>query len=134
MCNCQIWPSYLTIYSNDDLIIDDKASKSFGNTHVLLINENVSRIKINPKIRGESFELIAVRIYSPQTEVEIPLLKEDLVRLVFRGYYISIIILIFKDKYELKHAKLRRICRQQVFLPKISRFSEISKANRTGGH
>ena len=88
VCNCQIWPSYLTIYSNDDLIIDDKASESFGNTHVLLINENVSRIKINPKIRGESFELIAVRIYSPQTEVEIPLLKEDLVRLVFRGYYI----------------------------------------------
>ena len=88
VCNCQIWPSYLTIFSNDDLIIDDKASKSFGNTYVLLINENVSRIKINPKIRGESFELIAVRIYSPQTEVEIPLLKEDLVRLVFRGYYI----------------------------------------------
>ena len=82
--NCQIWPSNLIIFSNDDLIIDDKASNSFGNTHVLLFNENISKIKINPKIAGESFELIAVRIYSTQTEVEISLLKENLVRLVFR--------------------------------------------------
>ena len=86
----QIWSSHFTVISNDDLIIDytteeddkSKVSHSFGNSHVLLINGTVSKIIIRPKDEG-LFKIIAARIYSTETEIEIPLLKETLVRLGF---------------------------------------------------
>lgn len=82
--------SWLTVISNDDLIIDytttegdkSKASQSFGNSHALYIYGTVSKISISSK-NGGSFKIIAARIYSTETDIEIPLLEEALIRLVF---------------------------------------------------
>ena len=86
----QIWASHFTVISNDDLIIDytteeddkSKVSHSFGNSHVLPIHGTVSKIIMWPKDEG-LFKIIAARIYSTETEIEIPLLEETLVRLGF---------------------------------------------------
>ena len=59
-----------------------KDSRSFGNSHALLIYGTVSKITISPK-HAKQFKMIAARIYSTQTEIEIPLLEENLVRLGF---------------------------------------------------
>ena len=82
--------SYFTVFSNDDLIIDytteegdkNKDSRSFGNSHAVLIYATVSKITISPK-HAEQFKIIAARIYSTETEIEIPLLEETVVRLGF---------------------------------------------------
>ena len=65
---------------------DDKTieSRTFGNSHALLIDETVSKITASPKT-GNSFKVIAARIYSTQTQIEIPLLEESLIRLVFQN-------------------------------------------------
>ena len=65
---------------------DDKReeSRSFGNSHTLLVNGTFSKIRILHK-HGAPFEMIAARIYSTQTLIEIPLLEESLIRLVFQN-------------------------------------------------
>ena len=64
---------------------DDKTieSRGFGNSHALLIDETVSKITISPKT-GNSFKVIAARIYSTQIQTEIPMLTDSLVRPVFK--------------------------------------------------
>ena len=63
---------------------DDKTieSRGFGNSHALYIDETVSKITVSPKY-GNSFKIIATRIYSTQMQIEIPILTDSLVRLVF---------------------------------------------------
>ena len=63
---------------------DDKTieSRTFGNSHALLIDETVSKITISPK-NGNLFKVIAARIYSTAMQIEIPMLTDSLVRLVF---------------------------------------------------
>ena len=61
-----------------------KESRSFGNSHTLLVNGTISKIRIFHK-HGAPFEMIAARIYSTQTVIEIPLLEESLIRLVFQN-------------------------------------------------
>ena len=83
-------PSYFVVFSNDDLKIhyttgdleNSKESRSFGNTHALFIDNIVTKITV-AHVTGEYFKLIGARIYSTQTDVEIPLPEENLVRLVF---------------------------------------------------
>ena len=70
---------YLT--AEDDKTIE---SRNFGNSHTLLIDETVSKITVSPK-NGNSFKIIAARIYSTQTQIEIPLLEKSLIRLVFQN-------------------------------------------------
>ena len=48
----------------------------------MLIYGTVSKITISPK-HAEQFKIIAARIYSTETEIEIPLLEETVVRLGF---------------------------------------------------
>ena len=93
---CQICPSYFNVFSNDDLkihfttavatgaIANSKESRSFGSTHALFLDDTVSKITVVP-VSGEYFKLIGARIYSTQTNIEIPLPEENLVRLVFHG-------------------------------------------------
>ena len=72
-----------------------KDSRSFGNSHALLIYGTVSKITISPK--HAKFKMIAARIYSTQTEIEIPLVEETLVRLGFLmelKFSINMIIII----------------------------------------
>ena len=81
----------MTIYCNNDLTIAfdplegdriGKESRSFGNSHALLIDATVSKIFILPK-NGGRFKIIAARIYSTETGIEIPLLEEAPIRPIF---------------------------------------------------